>query len=1210
MSEAYEIQLGIGLNDSDFESIKSKIKALEKDDIKIKLDTNTIDAQIKGIETKLKSLDNIKINLGTEIKIDGNVAIRSAQQTGQKIGTAISNSVKQSVNIDDVIDKQVADLMNKFAIAGDKGSNAFNEIRQALVECRNELNILKNGNFSIDEEVFGNTAAVEKVTKAIANQIQAVNNLSDEYVELANYMTRFNDPAKGNKVRLPSVVKQEQGDDYRSNRSSLGIAFNTERGISFVDFINDLNQELGETISLTNGETAAMDELLRKLEIGRKQRDAIGKSERYLTSTSSTEEILAQNGIHREEIYADTMSIVSAIDSAEKQIAQSSVEATNIVVQNEERKQQAYRETANVYDSTGKLDTFKKSLQNIGMGADEINSVASRISNLGVQIESLNQTRSYAKDKNILSVDISGLDEMGNAIKLTQQYDIATGDLIKTIDRVSTVQQKAGASTNNFAKQQKQAVSNLTNQAKQLHSSAIDQNASRPIKETAHLDALESKYKEIGNAIEAMGNASSEAFAEEQIKVKNLISDYKIMKAEFKNAENVSSSLKGTDFASGLEIAKNNLEKFKAQARDFPQITSTIEELDKAIANVGDKSSLDSFTDQLKVARAELAKVKAETIATNRKEKVGIDVSGATSRIANIQRISPEIDEFKAKINGAEVTVESLLNDLSKVNTAGDFSVVNKRLNAFEKAAESAGIAVKETVSNTKSDFNKLKSLLKEAGRLELDITTLDHDKNSNEIYELARQIKKVQKEFVDLFTTKKDNLSNEQIEELTHIYDTLCDKVDRLDAKMADTSAIQETEDDFKKLLAVFKQFNNINFKINKLDAGSNSNEISELTSQLLSLRRTYRDLRYKLTEKLSNNQLDAISSEAQEAGNKLAQLDAKFADAKKNLAGKIKINIELGTFDNQISQMEDEFNRLQNSSTELRDSVKEVKSAYREMNIAYSGTGNEVADRERLIQAEEKYANALKKTKNLLKIQAREDRANANAQKLQDNRELFQSKIDVWMEKNSAATKKFGADLLSLRAKAQSADQVELNHLEKELQKIDKAADKAGLKMQSIPDKIRSKAKEYMAYFSVAEIFMETVQAMKRMFETVVEIDTAMTGLYRVTDLTASQYDALFDNMVSSAKEYGATLTDIINATTDWVRAGFEADKALGLAEVTTMYQHISDLDYDTAAENLITAYNGFKDELNTAFSGDEVAAVEYIADIFNELDKQNCP
>ena len=198
----------------------------------------------------------------------------------------------------------------------------------------------------------------------------------------------------------------------------------------------------------------------------------------------------------------------------------------------------------------------------------------------------------------------------------------------------------------------------------------------------------------------------------------------------------------------------------------------------------------------------------------------------------------------------------------------------------------------------------------------------------------------------------------------------------------------------------------------------------------------------------------------------------------------------------------------------------------------------------------------------------------------------------------------------MLDLKSKAENCDRVNLNHLEKEFKQLDYAADKAGLKIQSTLDRVKSKFKEYMAYFSVAEVFMYVEQGLREMFNTVKEIDTAMTGLYRVTDLTASEYDTLFNNMINSAKEYGATLNDIINATTDWVRAGFEADIALGLAEVTTMYQHISDLDYDTAAENLITAYNGFKDELNGAFDGDTVGAVNYIADILNELDKQNCP
>lgn len=161
--------------------------------------------------------------------------------------------------------------------------------------------------------------------------------------------------------------------------------------------------------------------------------------------------------------------------------------------------------------SSNILNSFKKSLENIGMGSKEIDAVADKINNLGVQIESLNQTQTIGK-KDILSVNISGIDQYGQAIKLTQQYNIETGKLLSTINNVSTIQQKAGSSISSFAKQQSQAVSNLTNQINQLNRAANDQNASRPITDTSHLNALSTAYNDIISGIERMKNASSDTF--------------------------------------------------------------------------------------------------------------------------------------------------------------------------------------------------------------------------------------------------------------------------------------------------------------------------------------------------------------------------------------------------------------------------------------------------------------------------------------------------------------------------------------------------------------------------------------------------------------------------------------------------------------------------------------------------------------------------
>ena len=116
--------------------------------------------------------------------------------------------------------------------------------------------------------------------------------------------------------------------------------------------------------------------------------------------------------------------------------------------------------TQGLKNNDSALNSFKKSLENIGMGSKEIDNIANKIKNLGVQIETLNQSQSAGK-KDILSVNISGIDKYGQAIKLTQQYNSATGELVKTINNVSTVQQKAGTTVNNFAKQQSQAIKNI-----------------------------------------------------------------------------------------------------------------------------------------------------------------------------------------------------------------------------------------------------------------------------------------------------------------------------------------------------------------------------------------------------------------------------------------------------------------------------------------------------------------------------------------------------------------------------------------------------------------------------------------------------------------------------------------------------------------------------------------------------------------------------
>ena len=240
----------------------------------------------------------------------------------------------------------------------------------------------------------------------------------------------------------------------------------------------------------------------------------------------------------------------------------------------------------------------------------------------------------------------------------------------------------------------------------------------------------------------------------------------------------------------------------------------------------------------------------------------------------------------------------------------------------------------------------------------------------------------------------------------------------------------------------------------------------------------------------------------------------------------------------------------------------------------------------------------------KNELKEVANQDKIANNATTLQQQKNNLSLGMDVWLKKNSAAAKEFGTRIQELQAELKNCDATRLNGIKTEFQAITKEATIAGKSTLSFSNKLSAQIKRLSAYFSATMLFMESARAIRAMYDNVLDVDTAMTELYRVTDLTNSQYDKLYQDMISGAKAYASTLDTIINSTAEWVRLGFDADTAEQLAEISTMYQNVTDLDESTANENLVTAYKGFEKQLLELSNNDSAAAIEMITDIYDKL------
>lgn len=979
--------------------------------------SKTLDKLLTNFKTTKDILDTGFSNNITESLSNGNT-VKAAQQTGKKIGDTIEESVKQSINLDDVIDKEVLSLMKEYGVKGKKGSASFNDIRQSLVNYRDELKL--SNSLGVDDEFasFG-VANIRKVTSAIANHKKEINQTALSYKELKEYVTSAN---KNAKIHLPDTIRQEYGDDFSSMRKSLGKAFTTGSGVDFETWIEQLNYDLGHTIDLSQGAEAAFGDLYNKLNLA--------KGSKYI----SGDDLFKQGDLNVEDISNNIVSALDAIDKAEMEIAQSSIESANIVTQNEEKKRQEYEKT---------------------------------LAEKRQELEAINKT-------------------------------------IKDFDELIAEQTQSGIGSEELQSYQ----------------------------------------------------TTLSAFKEEQTE----------LLADIKQIETSLSAIGASD--SGIENVENDFKEMAAAAGNAEDVIDGI--------------------------RNELG-------------TLNINFKGADTVTKDLQDMNLEIQKVTARINGNDIEVsirgiEKTADGFDKVVTAtkryedaiDNTSNVNKTISqTFETSSDAAKKAQKET----EDSFKRLKSLAQEMSKLE--IAKLDASKSVDEINSLERVLNGLESEYRELYSTIEKNLSADQFKELDKIFANTTGEVREFKNELAKSTEAQELTSGLEKLKSITKEIAGLKIDVFNFEDVDN---IQRASNRLSELEKEAAELRAELQRKFPTASFDQIDDIARKGEEALSKLVNKAAEAKAELARDIKLDIELGNFDDEISKMQEKFNKLSNASKELRESKEQVEKAFSKMELA-AGTDDEIADTEKLIEAQKEYAASLEKTNNLLRIQAREEKAAAEMQKLQDDRELFQSKIDSWLTQNSAATKKFGASMLELKAKAESCDRVTLNHLEKEFKKLDNAAEKSGLKIQNLADRIRTKFKEYSAYLSVAEVFMYITQGLKDMFDQVVAIDTAMTELKKVTDETDASYNQFLSNAASRAKEIGTTIDGLVTSTADFARLGYGFKDAQGLAEVANIYAVVGDeIDsVEGATQSLISTLAAFKDEASGISDSD--FAID-IVDKFNEV------
>lgn len=620
------------------------------------------------------------------------------------------------------------------------------------------------------------------------------------------------------------------------------------------------------------------------------------------------------------------------------------------------------------------------------------------------------------------------------------------------------------------------------------------------------------------------------------------------------------------------------------------------------------RTEANNSVDTIQHMRYVLAKAKFNNSSidavTRSLEEMNLEISNVTTRVGrrNINVSVKGIDEL-----GRAVTIVKQFDYAS-----GEVINNGKTIaQSFDTSADAAKRFQKE-VNNA---FTDVKKITQQIGSLEIDLIGAKAKNDVREIENIKNRLVDLRDTLTSIYGVYGSHFSNRQYSSIQSINDDIGYKKIQAQNKVAnqsDVNIVKELNNEMSKFTKLATQIENMNVKIANLEAiGGKSNQVAELRIQLEQLEDTYANLMQTFMKKYVanidimpdddivkfNNEINSITEKAE---NELRELDAKILDTQAKLANGIKLKINNGTFNNDISSIESRFNKLSIKSDDVEIALNDVRQALTSMKDAANA-----GDIEGLISANERYECALKNINNQLQINARAERDAASTQKLKDDRASFQSGIDAWLTKNSAAAKKFGAQMKDLRAQAERCDRAKLDHLRNEFKRLDSEAEAAGLKMQSFTDRIKTQFSRYRDYFSIASVFMYGSQAIRNMFEQVKSIDSAMTELKKVTDETDASYQKFLTNAASRAKEIGTTIDGIVNSTADFARLGYGFEDAQGLAEVANIYAVVGDEveGVEGATESLISTMAAFKNEMNGVSNTDFAMS---IIDKYNEIGK----
>lgn len=165
-------------------------------------------------------------------------------------------------------------------------------------------------------------------------------------------------------------------------------------------------------------------------------------------------------------------------------------------------------------------------------------------------------------------------------------------------------------------------------------------------------------------------------------------------------------------------------------------------------------------------------------------------------------------------------------------------------------------------------------------------------------------------------------------------------------------------------------------------------------------------------------------------------------------------------------------------------------------------------------------------------------------------------------------------------LEALNQSDAPEKIGELKKKYAELRAESKKLGLESRNLLDVFEKLFGQHLSTMITMAALHKMQDALRIVYQNVVEIDTAVTELRKVSEYTGKSLEEYMGRAAEQAQKLGVSISDYINSTADWKRLGYSDEDAENLATYSTLLKNVGDNidDVNTSSSYLISTLQGF--------------------------------